>query len=385
MANTPSGVRGLGPVKALAALSGTLLAAWATGCGSGEQPRDAAGPSAGLNTLSDGGGGTLPDPDAVLADKPTPSELEAMAEKAAADLQAVLDRAASAPSQPAPAPPPPSEPVNATATPAAPSPAPDDGATGAGLAALAAESAAPGPAPAEGDSGVRELAERLRGEIATGTSPLDPALRLAALESAYPALGSSFDDPFGAVRRALSPAEFETVSAVRKILGRAPAGATPQDVGEALRVAQEQMSASMALRLPRVVLCSRVRGFGNFTPIKDATFRAGRPARAALYIEIEGFTHKDQPPGEDGSARWSVEVSRELTLMSGSLVVWRRAPESVKEVGYNKRRDFFLVEEITLPATLGAGMFELKVTVRDEASPAGAVAEKIIPVRLVAE
>jgi hypothetical protein len=63
--------------------------------------------------------------------------------------------------------------------------------------------------------------------------------------------------------------------------------------------------------------------------------------------------------------------------------VWQAEPAVANESVRTRRRDFFLVKLITVPANLPIGRYLLKVTVEDEL--AHRVAEASLPVLIVAQ
>ena len=60
-----------------------------------------------------------------------------------------------------------------------------------------------------------------------------------------------------------------------------------------------------------------------------------------------------------------------------------RKQASVIDLCRNRRRDFFLADRLTIPASLPAGRYVLKVTVVDDL--ANRVAESTIPVTIAAQ
>lgn len=349
-----------------------------SGCGSGEKSDKPSNVNAGLDALASGTDAPPTAPESGA--KPNESELAALARKAAIDLQAVLDQEKSGTS-----------PSNSSTQSESTQP---DSSTGAGLSTLAADQGStpaantpatatpstevPSSAPAGPASASKDLVASLRDRILTSNKPFDAALSLAALAAVEPAAAAELDDPASPIRRVLSPTELRTLASVRQTLKNVTASPDSAAAGSAT-------AAQTGFRIVRAALCSSVSGFGQYRAFKDTTFTAGRPIRAVLYIELDGFDHKPQPDGDDGSPRWSVDVSRELSLYASGLLVWHRPAAAVQEISLNKRRDFYLVEEITLPPTLGVGKYDLKISVRDQSVGTTPLAEALVPLRLVTE
>lgn len=219
-------------------------------------------------------------------------------------------------------------------------------------------------------------------------------LALAALEAVRPGafprvLGSDASaDPLTPAQRALLDSFAELSSSLR---AAAADDATLSAGEQADRLEELALRAADALpiRIREARLCTRVLGFGQVAAFAADRFVAGRPQRAIVYVEIDRFARRElretESAARDRGDRWAVELSMEINLYSdaGSLLVLRHPPERVVETSRARRRDFFLVREITLPSTLAAGRYNLKVTVRDETD--GAVAERVIPIEVVAD
>ncbi|MDX2146500.1 MAG: hypothetical protein SFZ23_03170 [Planctomycetota bacterium] len=190
----------------------------------------------------------------------------------------------------------------------------------------------------------------------------------------------------------LSPAEREGVDAVRALLGSLKAG--PASSGEPAAVLLAFSDASAKLReqaspaITAAALCTRVTGYGRYQPMRPAVFQSGQPARAILYTEVENLGHRevrDADPDAMPGDRWAVDVTQELELRLSNdpTLQWRQSEQRVIETGRNKRRDFFLVQELNLPSTLSAGTYELKITLRDIAKGGDdRIAEIVLPLAI---
>lgn len=192
----------------------------------------------------------------------------------------------------------------------------------------------------------------------------------------------------------LTSQERTTLSAIRT-LGRALSqDGKVTDPARAVQLVEGVLSAlreAAAVRIARSALCTRVEGFGQYEPFTDYTFLAGRTTKMIVYTEIENFSHRaarSDDPGMDtmsGADLVAVELTQELRLWhdaDGSMQ-WRKPEQPIIEVGRNKRRDFFLVQQVELPPTLSVGKYNLKITIRDKVS--GGVDERSIPIKIVAD
>lgn len=233
----------------------------------------------------------------------------------------------------------------------------------------------------------RDLMEALRARAEDPDAPLEEAARAEILGVLASAL--LVDDPktVRAPPRKLPPADIRALGAIEAFV-RALGGegdVIAKAASEA-RVLANALEEERGVRIAVSELCWRVEGFGRFTPVSSASFRAGTAHRLVLYVEVEGFTHR-QAQGTDAApgSRWIVELSQELNLWHDSgtpMLAWRRPPGAVRESLRSRRRDFFIVQDVELPSTLAVGPYTLKVTVRDLSSKA--IAEASIPIRIVA-
>lgn len=220
---------------------------------------------------------------------------------------------------------------------------------------------------------LRDLTDQLRQRINAATSsPWPDALLLAAIAAARPAelpgLREELASSGSWLADRLSPAEYRSLRAAESLLAdwtghNAPDPGNPARAAGLLAAAAESLASARGVRIPVVALCTRVEGFGQYDPLPTLTFSAGRPIRAVLYVEVEGFAHQSHTtPGN-----WAVELAQEVRLVhdaDGSLQ-WYRPDQRVLDVSRNRRRDFFLVQTIELPQTLSVGNYTLRVTVRD--------------------
>lgn len=127
-------------------------------------------------------------------------------------------------------------------------------------------------------------------------------------------------------------------------------------------------------------LCRSVTGYGVYEPMGSHNFLSGRSNRAIVYVEVEDFaaaTVEDE--------RREVRLTQELILYkeSDGLAVWRHEPTQIVDVSRNRRRDFYVVQMITLPQRLGEGRYRLKVRLTDQHGDS--VDETTLKVQVVAD
>lgn len=124
----------------------------------------------------------------------------------------------------------------------------------------------------------------------------------------------------------------------------------------------DEIFANRPISIKSVRLCKRVDNYGVYETFGSNTFVAGRPRPLVIYIELEHF--KTALVEDD---RHEVRLSQSIMLFNekDGLLVWQLPKEKVVDRSRNKRRDFFTVQQVVLPANLGTGKFQLKVKVSD--------------------
>lgn len=220
------------------------------------------------------------------------------------------------------------------------------------------------------------------GELAlSGDGPGSSALALAGLEAVRP-------DALNALKGqgVLSEAEVASLDAARELFRALSARggiADPGEVSAVLDRIRRDLDARAGLRIARAELCTSVTGFGRYETFPANRFIAGRAQPVIVYTEIDRFGHRESR-GSDGAPRYEIELSQRLELyhVADNLNTWNRAAEMDKTVSRNLVRDYYLINQVTLPGNLSIGKYHLKVVMRDLVS--GNLAEMIIPIEIVA-
>ena len=143
----------------------------------------------------------------------------------------------------------------------------------------------------------------------------------------------------------------------------------------------ERIRATQPLALPNLRLCKSVSQFGIYEPFEPARFSLGKETQVIIYCEVENFASRAA-----SDARWETKLSYEAVLYAdndAAVSVITKKPTSTVDRCRNKRRDFFLADRLTLPSTLPAGSYTLKVTVVDQL--ANRVAEKSVDLLVTAD
>ncbi len=226
----------------------------------------------------------------------------------------------------------------------------------------------------------RELAEILTSLASTSDDPGSAALALAGLEMLLPTDTDSLVD-----EGVLSDGEQASLDAARAFLRTMSSEgsiASPGEVATGLEVIQAQLGKWAGLTIKKAALCTQVDGYGRYETFPSYRFIAGRAQQAIVYVELERFAQRESV-GPDGQARFETKFSQRLELyhVADDLNTWNRAADTVGDVTRNRLRDYYLINQITLPANLGVGRYHLKVVTRDLIGEK--VAESIIPIEIV--
>lgn len=142
----------------------------------------------------------------------------------------------------------------------------------------------------------------------------------------------------------------------------------------------EELYGNQPITIRTIELCEKVLGYGVYDTFPERAFVAGREHQMIVYVELDHFTSAERSEG-DG---YEVRLRQELELYeSNGFEVWNHEPVQIVDPSRNQRRDFFVVQLITLPAQLRLGEYRLKVRVYDEI--AGTRDESSIAIRIVAD
>ena len=96
----------------------------------------------------------------------------------------------------------------------------------------------------------------------------------------------------------------------------------------------------------------------------DTEFVAGRGSQTIVYCEIRNFRSEQ---ANDGSYRTVLATRLELLTDAGASV-WQHEEPEIVDACRRRRSDFFIAQRVTLPPTLAAGRYVLKVLVEDKLS-----------------
>ncbi|GIK16627.1 MAG: hypothetical protein BroJett003_15910 [Planctomycetota bacterium] len=139
---------------------------------------------------------------------------------------------------------------------------------------------------------------------------------------------------------------------------------------------QEILSPLADLSIPTTALCRRVLTFGVYEAMPADQFLAGRANHTIVYCEVRNFA--SQP--EDGAFVSRFESRVELLTPDGRSV-WEQPPANIEDRCTRRRSDFFIAHRLTLPPTIPAGEYVLKVELHDKL--AGKMNESATPLTLL--
>lgn len=179
----------------------------------------------------------------------------------------------------------------------------------------------------------------------------------------------------------------------------------------------DKLAEERPLRIVGSALCTSVQSYGSYTKFSDYTFLQGRAQPVIVYVALENFSQRasgvtktddvlagatfklpdakerEKKAADGGKTKaaevagrdYVVELTETIAIHNDAddLVVWRAPEASIRDVSRDKRKDYYLVQRIDLPARLTLGRYNVKITVRDTAT--GATDETVIPIEIVAD
>lgn len=127
-----------------------------------------------------------------------------------------------------------------------------------------------------------------------------------------------------------------------------------------------------------IALCRQVVTFGVYDEMSKEDLIAGRSTQTIVYSEIDNFSSNSTV---DGQFETRLGSRIELLTADGRSVWHKEEPEIVDRCR-RRRKDFFIAQRVTFPATLEAGHYVLKVMVEDKLT--GRANEAIYPFEIIA-
>ncbi len=233
----------------------------------------------------------------------------------------------------------------------------------------------------------------LRQQAMASPDPLRPYLVLSILEALKPGATPKVYAADGGDGVPLTEAEQKAVDALREVVTGVVNADKQSSEPALLADLAARLAEDQPLTLRSVELCTQVRGYGQYATVPSGTFKAGQASKVIVYAEVEGFRTRDVKPsdlgvggeGPDDGDTLAVELVQEVALYhdADGLRVWSTPESKIIETSRTRKRDFYTVHTVTLPANLSVGAYKLKLVVRDVTS--GQVTDLNVPVKIVAE
>lgn len=184
-------------------------------------------------------------------------------------------------------------------------------------------------------------------------------------------------DSVSAEQRQMAERLVETLITLRDAHGGAP-GRDAERLLSEVHGLEDVLVRMGRLRMPTMVLCRSVRGYGQYEEFSPATFPAGRVNEFVVYCELRSFVSRQNDKGEY-EASFSMETQ---ILTPGGSEVLRVKDENIVDRCRSRRRDCFIPRLVRLPASLSAGEYVAKVKIVDRIGET--VAEQRTTFRLAA-
>jgi len=118
------------------------------------------------------------------------------------------------------------------------------------------------------------------------------------------------------------------------------------------------------LLVSTVAFCQKVITYGAYEEMSPTAFVAGTPTQTIVYSEIDNFQSE-----QTADNRYLTQLGTRLEILSptGESLWYHEEPEIVDECR-RRRNDFFIAQRVTIPGTIPAGDYVLKVRVEDRLS-----------------
>jgi hypothetical protein len=162
--------------------------------------------------------------------------------------------------------------------------------------------------------------------------------------------------------RAILEPLFEAIVGIRRMLRHSEP--VEDDLLERVDRLRTVLADRAAPVVSHIALCRRVINFGVFEEMSAEDLVAGRTLQTIVYSEIRNVRAE---PAEDGQSRSLLSARLELLTADGQ-TVWQKDEPEIKDLCRKRRRDFFIAQRVTWPATLRPGDYVLKVAVEDKLS-----------------
>ena len=240
--------------------------------------------------------------------------------------------------------------------------------TGEPLPLAAAMAAAPAPS-----AEVQLLISQLEAQLATGAPGATEAERVDYLRKHVNLrllyLIADRNDQALEPIRGIDPNEQEfwqqmiwSIAAYFDVQGQPRASDRATQTVAQLRTAIHQLKSQAELELRNVTFCQRIDSYGNFERLSRDQFSPGIPV--LLYAEIDNFR---SVPADGDRHMTAIKSTVEFYKARGDGKLIQSIPFDVsQDYCRNRRRDYFLAYEFTVPQQLEPGTYTLVLKVEDQ-------------------
>ena len=230
-------------------------------------------------------------------------------------------------------------------------------------------------APLDQETLLSQLVSTIR---SSDDPPVNKAISVAALSLIHP--GRTLNDvdlqPLTLDQRERVEQYHKVMTSLARDLPRDKDTLESASFGERVRHILDQGP----IQIRDLQICRRVRGYGVYEPFETEIFLAGREQPIIIYVELDYFRSVESSDG-----RHRVRLAQDVVLYNEAdgLAVWKQPKVDIVDESRNRRRDFFVVQMIKLPARLSVGKYFLKVRISD--LNGGSLDEATIPIQFVAD
>jgi len=217
--------------------------------------------------------------------------------------------------------------------------------------------------PADGSVSVDRLLAQLRNQV-NAKKDFEAEWQLRLVELAFDRDAQAFDVSahLGERPRVLLTTLMQASAAVRD------AARDPLQTGEKAIARVDQLHDAVADQADPVVstvaLCRKVLTFGAYEEMPPEDFVSGRSTQTIVYSEISNLRAERS---QAGLYQTRIGTRLEVLAIDGKSL-WQREEPEIVDTCRRRRGDFFIAQRITLPPTLPAGDYVLKVFIEDKIS-----------------
>jgi len=142
---------------------------------------------------------------------------------------------------------------------------------------------------------------------------------------------------------------------------------------ELLDYARDKVAPRADFVISCMKICDKVSSFGNYQEIKPAKLQSGKSQKVYVYCELENFESKLNAQGQ-----YISDIDIKITLFDSHLNTKCQKAVPVDDTpSYSRRRDFFLIGDLTIPM-LSPGKYWLRVEVEDKIAGKRAKQKEIV-------